>query len=65
MQNISRFHVETGSQVAQELLNNWGEAKDRFSLIMPRDFARVLAAIERAEREGLNVDEAVMGASNG
>ena len=65
MQNISRFQAETGSQIAQELLNNWEEAKDRFSLVMPRDFARVLAAIERAMREGSNVDEAVMGASNG
>jgi len=64
-QNISRFHVETGSEIAKELLGNWEEAKDRFSLVMPRDYARVLAAIERAEREGANVDEAVMGANNG
>jgi glutamate synthase (NADPH) large chain len=32
---------------------------------MPRDYARVLIAIERAEREGLPVDEVVMEAING
>jgi glutamate synthase (NADPH/NADH) large chain len=35
-------------------------------LIMPRDYARVLAAIEKATREGLPVDEYVMEvAANG
>ena len=62
---ISRFSVETGSKVAQDLIRNWSEAKSRISLIMPRDYARVLLAIERAERDGLDVDKAIMEASNG
>ena len=57
---ISTFHVETGSDVAAALLRNWESEVARFSMIMPRDYARVLAAIERANREGLPVDEYIM-----
>ena len=62
---LSNFEVETGSTVANELLKNWEENKKRISMVMPRDYARVLAAMERAEREGLPVDIAVMEAVNG
>ena len=62
---VSSFVAETGSQVASELLANWDEAKKRISMVMPRDYARVLAAMERAEREGLPVDKVVMEAING
>jgi glutamate synthase (NADPH/NADH) large chain len=63
---VSSFHVETGSEVAALLLKNWETEVARFSLIMPRDYARVLAAIEKANREGLPVDEYVMEvAANG
>lgn len=57
---ISDFHVETGSEIAAELLHDWNSALLRISMVMPRDYARVLAAIEKAEREGLPVDEYVM-----
>ena len=57
---VSSFHVETGSEVAAALLKSWDNEVSRFSLIMPRDYARVLAAIEKATREGLPVDEYVM-----
>ena len=62
---ISKFAAETGSNVAEKLLADWSEAKKRISMVMPRDYARVLAAMERAEREGLSVDEVVMEALNG
>jgi glutamate synthase (NADPH/NADH) large chain len=63
---ISAFHVETGSLIAQELLANWQSALNRISLVMPRDFARVIAAIEKANREGLPIDQYVMEvAANG
>jgi len=57
---ISDFHVETGSEIAAELLRDWSAGVQRISMVMPRDYARVLAAIEKAEREGLPVDEYVM-----
>ena len=63
---ISDFEVETGSTVASALLADWENAINRFSMIMPRDYARVLAAIERATKDGLPVDQYVMEvAANG
>ena len=64
--NISMFFTETGSEIAGQLLKDWEKNLARISLVMPRDYARVLAAMERAEREGLPVDELVMEvAANG
>jgi glutamate synthase (NADPH/NADH) large chain len=57
---ISAFEVETGSVIAHELLADWDKALSRISLVMPRDYARVLGAIEKANREGLPVDQYVM-----
>ena len=62
---ICKFAAETGSVVAQSLLSDWANQNARISMVMPRDYAKVLAAMERAEREGLNVDEAVMEATRG
>jgi glutamate synthase (NADPH/NADH) large chain len=64
-QIISNFADETESQVAKNLLENWSESLARISMILPRDYARVLAIIARAEREGLSADELVMEAVNG
>ncbi len=63
---IAAFAQETQSEVATELLNNWKESIKRISLVMPRDYARVLDAMARATREGLPVDALVMEvAANG
>lgn len=59
---LTLFHTETGSVVAKNILDTWSESKNRISLVMPRDYARVLAAIERAERDGLDVNKVVMEA---
>jgi glutamate synthase (NADPH/NADH) large chain len=64
--NLSVFFAETGSEIAGSLLKDWDKSLARISLVMPRDYARVLAAMERAAREGLPVDELVMEvAANG
>jgi glutamate synthase (NADPH/NADH) large chain len=64
--HISKYFAETGSEIAQGLLKDWDKGLARISLIMPRDYARVLAAMERATREGLPVDALVMEvAANG
>jgi glutamate synthase (NADPH/NADH) large chain len=62
---LASFESETGSQIAGDLVKDWDRARDRFSLILPRDYAKVLAAMERAERDGLDVDKAIMEAVNG
>jgi glutamate synthase (NADPH/NADH) large chain len=62
---LSRFYAETGSLIAHELLGDWPAALKRFSLVMPRDYAKVLAVIDKAEREGKSSDDAIMEALNG
>jgi glutamate synthase (NADPH/NADH) large chain len=63
---VSDFAQETGSLVASELIKDWESAIKRISLVMPRDYARVLEAMARATREGLPVDALVMEvAANG
>ena len=47
------------------LLADWPAAVARFARVMPRDYKRVLAAAQRAERDGLDVNEAVMAAAQG
>jgi glutamate synthase (NADPH/NADH) large chain len=63
---VQEFEKETGSQVAANLLADWDASLARFSLIMPRDYARVLASMKRATDEGLPEDHYVMEvAANG
>jgi glutamate synthase (NADPH/NADH) large chain len=53
----------TGSAVASALLDDWRAAVDRFAMIVPRDYRRVLEATRRAEAAGEDVDAAVMAAA--
>jgi glutamate synthase (NADPH) large chain len=59
---IGRYHASTCSAVAAELLDDWDAAVARLRRVMPRDYKRVLAATRRAERDGVDVAEAVMAA---
>ena len=51
---VVRHQEETGSEVAERLLADWAGSGDRFTKVLPRDYARVLAARELAESEGLD-----------
>ncbi|WP_375425184.1 glutamate synthase large subunit [uncultured Friedmanniella sp.] len=51
---VSRHQEETGSEVAAALLGDWATAQGRFRKVLPRDYARVVAAREQAESEGLD-----------
>ena len=65
---VRRHHEETGSERAAKLLADWAETAPRFTTVMPRDYARVLAAKAAAERDGLDEDattRAMMEAING
>ncbi|HSZ42090.1 MAG TPA: glutamate synthase large subunit [Trebonia sp.] len=62
---VSRHHAETGSAVAAALLESWEESLARFAKVMPKDYKRVLSAASAAEREGRDVNEAVMSAAHG
>jgi glutamate synthase (NADPH) large chain len=64
-ETVARHHAETGSAVAARLLASWESAVDRFTKVMPQDYKRVLLAASAAEREGRDVNEAVMAAAHG
>ncbi|CAB5104624.1 MAG: glutamate synthase large subunit [Actinobacteria bacterium] len=57
---ILNFAVQTDSIVATQLIDDWDNCVKRISLVMPRDYARVLEAMARATREGLPEDAHVM-----
>ncbi|GAB3747140.1 glutamate synthase large subunit [Microlunatus parietis] len=51
---VARHAENTGSTVAEDLLADWAAAGARFTKVLPRDYARVVAAREQAERDGLD-----------
>jgi glutamate synthase (NADPH/NADH) large chain len=64
-ETVERHYEHTRSAVAARLLGDWDEALPRFGKVMPKDYKRVLSAARMAEREGRDVNEAVMAASHG
>jgi glutamate synthase (NADPH) large chain len=60
---VERHYALTGSAVAARLLADWDPG--RFTKVMPKDYKRVLSAASQAEREGRDVNEAVMAAAHG
>ncbi|CCH79238.1 glutamate synthase (large subunit) [Nostocoides japonicum T1-X7] len=69
--DLLRRHVEeTGSTVAGRLLAEWPLSAQRLTLVLPRDYQRVLDVREEAAAEGLDLDgdvvwERIMEASRG
>jgi len=56
-------HVKyTGSEKARRILHDWNDYVVRFVKVIPRDYKRMFESIERAKREGLSQEEAVMRA---
>ncbi|GGC64313.1 glutamate synthase large subunit [Hoyosella rhizosphaerae] len=62
---ISRHYEYTDSGVAKQILNNWSQEVGHFVRVMPRDYKKVLQAIETAKRMGTDVNEAIMEAARG
>ena len=60
----------TESPVAARLLADWPQSVERFTLVLPRDYQRVLDVREQAEVEGLDLEgtevwDRIMEASRG
>ena len=62
---VTRHHDETGSEVAERILADWSQQVNHFVKVMPRDYKKVLLAISEAEKNGADVDEAIMEAARG
>ncbi len=52
----------TKSERAKAILANWDKFVPKFVKVMPKDYKRMLACIERAQAQGLTGDEAIMAA---
>jgi glutamate synthase (ferredoxin) len=52
----------TQSTRAQQVLANWDQLVPKFVKVMPKDYKRMLACIEKAQAQGLTGDEAIMAA---
>ncbi|MFC7674724.1 glutamate synthase large subunit [Mycolicibacterium sp. GCM10028919] len=69
LRNMLAAHVDTtDSAVGQRILADWDEETKHIVKVMPRDYKRVLIAIEEAKRAGADEDEmatAIMAAANG
>jgi glutamate synthase domain-containing protein 2/glutamate synthase domain-containing protein 1/glutamate synthase domain-containing protein 3 len=59
---LKRHAVYTRSARAWQLLALWQETAPKFVKVMPRDYRRVLEALQEAEARGLVGDEALMAA---
>ena len=58
LEQLVRQHAEeTGSPVAQALLDDWASALPRFTEVISSEFKTVLEAKTKAEAEGLSEDE--------
>ncbi|HEV7420002.1 MAG TPA: glutamate synthase large subunit [Mycobacterium sp.] len=64
LRDIIQAHVDaTDSAVGQRVLSDWESELKHFAKVMPRDYKSVLAAIAEAERNGEDVDDAIMAAA--
>jgi glutamate synthase (ferredoxin) len=59
---IEKHAATTRSARAETILKQWAEHLPKFVKVLPKDYARVLAALRRVRESGLSGDEAVMAA---
>ncbi len=59
---IEKHAALTGSAKAKQILAAWDSFVTKFVKVMPKDYQRMLACIDRAKAQGLTGDEAIMAA---
>ncbi len=59
---IEKHHTYTRSEKAGRILREWDAFLPKFVRVMPKDYQRMLACIDRAQAQGLTGDEAIMAA---
>src|SRR4029453_17135898 len=57
---VQRHAKYTHSELGWRVLAMWDELIPKFVKVMPKDYRRMLEAVQRAEAAGLSGDEAVM-----
>ena len=64
-QRIRKHAESTQSTLARKILANWDHMHLKFVKVMPRDYKRAVAAMKRAEAEGIPWEKAVMEGAHG
>ncbi|HEV2319406.1 MAG TPA: glutamate synthase large subunit, partial [Verrucomicrobiae bacterium] len=59
---VQRHLTYTRSERAAKILAQWNSYVPKFVKVLPKDYARVLKALKKAESQGLSGDEAIMAA---
>ncbi len=62
---LTKHIRHTQSTVAERVLIQWDQMQPRFVKVMPKDYKRALAAMKRAEQQGLPPEEVVMEGAHG
>lgn len=63
IRNLIEQHFKyTKSEVAKRVLENWDSLIQKFVRVIPKDYKRVMEAIEQAYENGLSGEEAIMAA---
>jgi glutamate synthase (NADPH) large chain len=62
---LGRHIRYTGSVVAEQILARWDTRQLEFVKVMPRDYKRALAAMKRAQEQGIPWEQAVMEGAHG
>jgi glutamate synthase (NADPH/NADH) large chain len=57
---VELHRAETGSPVAERLLESWPRSLAEFTAVIPRDFQRVVRVIKAAAAAGRDIDETIM-----
>ena len=57
---IEKHLALTQSARARLVLDRWEELRPRFVKVLPKDYKRMLACIQRAHDQGLSGEEAIM-----
>jgi glutamate synthase (ferredoxin) len=61
-QMIKKHADYTNSQKASKVLAHWEEMLPKFVKVMPKDYKRVLQALQKAQAAGLSGDDALTAA---
>ncbi len=59
---IERHVKYTGSKLASQILGLWDEMVPKFVKVLPKDYKRVVQALERVKSQGLSGEQAIMAA---
>ncbi|MDO4614181.1 MAG: glutamate synthase large subunit [Lachnospiraceae bacterium] len=61
---LTDYEKETSSELAADILANFGEYLPHFKKIIPNDYQRILSAISKFEEQGISHENAVLEAFN-